>query len=314
MKRIGLTGVSGFLGKPLAKALIAKGYEVKALVNQTVPKDINGLEIAYGSLDKPETLRPFVDDIDVLIHCAGLVAAKNNKDFYEINVRGTRSLIKALDPRKAVSCLYISSLASRHPKISPYAESKRLGEKVIEGFKVNDYDILRPPAIYGPGDENILPLFKAVQRNLALHVGSRDSRFSMIYIDDMVSAILCWLEKDHTTQRIYEVSDIKLDGYSWGDFTSCAARAMGQDEPRIIRIPEIPALFIGLAIGIFNKALQRKSFVNEYKVRELCYKDWVTHDRAFEQRFGWAPQTALLDGMQKTVNWYKEHGLLDTKP
>jgi nucleoside-diphosphate-sugar epimerase len=309
--RIGLTGISGFLGKPLANALLAKGYTVRALVNSSPVESAPGLEIAQGSLDRPETLPPFVKDIDILIHCAGLVAAKKDDDFYEINVRGTRSLIKALDVNKTIRCLYVSSLAARHAKVSPYAESKRLGEKVIEGFKTRDYDILRPPAIYGPGDTNMIPLFRMMQKNFALHVGYRESRFSMIYIDDAVQAIMKWVESGKTTQKSYEIADYKVDGYSWSDFTSCAAKVMDQDKPVTIRLPAVPAYAIGYTIGGINKILQKKSFINQNKVRELCYKDWVTHNRTFEEQFQWKPTVSLLDGMKKTVDWYYAEGKLD---
>ena len=124
--------------------------------------------------------------------------------------------------------LLISSLAAREPHLSPYAASKRQGEEELAaGAGEMQWAVLRPPVVYGPGDKELLPLFRWMYRGIAPVLGPADGRFSMLYVEDLAEAVVQWLTCGSTRQRVFELHDGQPDGYSWNDLISRMARVRG---------------------------------------------------------------------------------------
>ncbi len=155
--QIALTGATGFIGRRLCVTLAQDNHRVRALARnrEAAARLLDPrTEILRGDLDSPEALRRLVRGCDAVIHLAGAVRGAKRQDFDAVNVAGTAQLLRAMDAVAAqVPLLFFSSLAAREPGLSHYARSKHLAEELLRaGTRERPCLILRPPAVYGPGD------------------------------------------------------------------------------------------------------------------------------------------------------------------
>jgi nucleoside-diphosphate-sugar epimerase len=160
---VAITGATGFVGGYTAKALAEAGWRVRLLCRRLplspLLSDISP-EIVLGDLEDPAALAALVRGADAVVHAAGAVRALDAVGFYRANADGTARMVAAVraDAPQARFVL-ISSLSAREPTLSAYAGSKRAGEIELEraAGAALDWSILRPPAVYGPGDRELLP-------------------------------------------------------------------------------------------------------------------------------------------------------------
>ena len=137
-------------------------------------------------------MRALVAGVDVIVHCAGSVRGATLEQFKRGNTEGVARLLEIATGQKVPRFLLMSSLAAREPSLSAYASSKKLGEEVLLGChdKIS-WDILRPAAVYGPGDREMQPLLKLIRRGIVPIIGSKEGRFSLLYVDDLAEAVIC---------------------------------------------------------------------------------------------------------------------------
>ena len=309
---IALTGASGFVGTHILQQLLDNGYHVKALQHHSKISDHTNLTVIKGSLSDPSSLNMLVKNTVSIIHCGGSVASKNKEGFFEANTKGTENIVKAAQYEGVKSFLYISSLAARTPQISPYAASKLAGEKILQTSTIESWDIIRPPAVYGPGDTQILPLMQLLRNRVGILNGGRQARVSVIYAEDLARAVLCWLASDTNKRhnKVYEIDDGQENGYSWQDLLDEAASAMN-----IRPFYMVPPRFLLNGIGHIAKFIcrinGRTPFITPEKLRELSHPDWVCRDRSIEHSIDWRAQINFHEGITKTLHWYQEKGLLN---
>ena len=224
---VALTGASGFVGGHIQQRLVAAGWHVKALTRRPGGLAEAGPAVTpvQGDLESGSALSELVSGVDAVIHCAGLVAARKTGDFHRVNTQGTENLLRAATAGgNSPRFILISSLAAREPQISPYAHSKRQAEEHLRQVGAGlDWQILRPPVVYGPGDRATLPLFRQFTRGLVLRP-SGDGRFSMIYVEDLAAAASALLEQGATARRVMELDDGTAGGYGWNDVLATAER------------------------------------------------------------------------------------------
>jgi nucleoside-diphosphate-sugar epimerase len=147
-----------------------------------------------GDVTNPQALQRLVADCDAVVHGAGAVRGNSQADFDRVNVAGTAAVLAAVRAQaRPPRLLLVSSLAAREPQLSWYAHSKREGETLLERTSGLDWIILRPPAVYGPGDREMLPIFQSMRRGIALVPGSPEARTSLVHVEDLVAAILACL-------------------------------------------------------------------------------------------------------------------------
>ena len=149
---IALTGATGFLGKHLLEQYIEAGFKVKSLTRVSRENTLQ-IEWIKGDLDDQDALDLLCKQADIVVHCAGLTKALNRNEFFNINLGGTKNILKAVKRSEAKRFLLISSLAAREPQISHYGASKNAAESALKSGKWPfRWTIIRPPAIYGPHD------------------------------------------------------------------------------------------------------------------------------------------------------------------
>ncbi len=303
---IAVTGATGFIGHTLVQRLLTAGKDVRVLVRPgfRTCSSFSNCKVITGALEDPAALSLLLTGVDSVVHSAGVVRGACAEDFDRTNVEGLRRLaetvmVQANRPR----LLSISSLAAREPEISLYAASKWRGEQVLAGYAdAFDWVILRPPAVYGPGDREMLPLFRWMGRGLAPILGSPGSRLSLLYVGDLAAAVISWLDSGAGKGGIYEICDGKTGGYSWDEIVSRVSDLLGR---RIIRVPVGTPILNWLA-GVNLRSARMFGYapmLTPGKVRELRHLDWVGNNDALQAAIDWQPRVSLEKGLRLTMGW-----------
>lgn len=296
-----MTGATGFAGRHVAAALAARGFAVRALVRDEVKAaGIKFAEPVIGSLADDGALDRLVKGADALVHLAGAITARDRDGFLKTNRDGTRKLVDAAVLAGVKRIVHVSSLAAREPHLSDYAFSKNAGEAIMaEQAGHLPLAILRPPAIYGPGDRATLPLFTQLTRRFALIPGTREQKFSLLYAGDFARLIAGLV--DSGWSGIAEIDDGKSDGYQWSDLVSTATSIHGR--------PVKPVFLPQRFLSVLSTAVRSANIPPRGKIRELYHPDWVCRGPQPDL----TDRTGLAEGFRQTLDWYQEEGWLPGK-
>ena len=312
-KLIALTGATGFVGAHILDRALKEGHRVKAITRRP-QQERSGLEWVAGDLHNKEALKFITREADVLIHCAGIVKARRVDEFHEVNTNTLAHILDLLAHRdqSAGDChvIFVSSLTAKHPHISPYARSKFNAEEILKarGEKF-PWTIVRPPAVYGPGDMEILKLFRAMKRGYAPVVGGVDKFFSLIHGRDLAAAILSILVHKTAIHKTLEPDDQKKGGYTVHDVAEAAAAEFGRPV-RPLAVPEAFLLTLAFANEVLAFATGKAPIFSRHKVREMAHPDWVCDPKSHKAISNWRPEIGLKEGVRETVHWYRERNLL----
>ena len=309
METIAITGATGFVGSVLTRRLAVAGYKIKALVRPASthkrPADID-VKWIKGDLEDSVSLRRLVRGTDAVLHCAGVVRGATRAEFNRVNVAGLAHLVElAVAQQQSPRLLLISSLAARQPHLSFYAASKREGEEVLE--KKSDklfWTVFRPSAIYGPGERELMPVFHWMKKGFAPILGSGEGRFSLLYVEDLVEAIMNWLDRKKSKPGCtYELHDGRPGGYSWHDVIDTVTQLRQGKSMIVIRVPLFGAKLFSWLNLIAARAIGYAPMLTPGKVKELNHYNWVCDNTALNTATGWAPRILLPEGLQRTLRW-----------
>ena len=177
--KLAITGATGFVGQAVLDAL--DGSPVKALARREQVSR-KGAEWISGSLADGAALDELASGCEAMIHIAGLTNTPNPADFEEANVTGTANVIAACKKAGCKRLIFVSSLSARKPELSEYGASKARAEELVKASKLN-WTIVRPPAVYGPRDDDMLDLFRSAKWGMVpLPPGGATSILSLIHI------------------------------------------------------------------------------------------------------------------------------------
>lgn len=304
MTTVALTGATGFIGKVLLSHLQGQGYQIKALYRPSStapPLPTPSLHWQAGSLEDRDSLRKLIEQCDVVVHCAGAVRGATLEQFKEVNVAGVVRIAEAAAEQQASRFLLISSLAAREPSLSAYAASKRMGEDALAstlGDRMS-WDIVRPPAVYGPGDREMLPLLRLIRRGVVPVIGHRNARFSLLYVDDLADAVCGLLQSAPASAgRHFELHDGHPDGYTWPQIAAIAADLNGK-EPFCLSIPRPLMQSVAQANALLARLLGYRPMLTPGKVREIFHPDWACDNSAISGAIGWQPRVSFREGMKR---------------
>ena len=298
MNPVLLTGATGFIGQRLQKALLADESDVAAIVRPSSKhKDaiLPGVSRLLTGLDDTERLRSAVAGASAVIYCAGSVRGRTLEDFRAANIDGVRAVVGAMNQAGAETpLLLVSSLAASRPVVSDYANSKHLGEREVSERARIPWTIFRPPAVYGPGDREMLPILRMVRKGLVTPTGPSDQRLSLIHVDDLASAVLAWKRNWQACDgKTFTLDDGHPGGYDWGEIARATRRG------RYLTIP-VPRWLLSGA-GHINLALSRlmgyAPMLTPGKARELTQADWVCNNMDLSRVTGWEPRIGLPEAV-----------------
>jgi len=324
-----VTGSSGFIGKRLLQYLAGDGEKVRILLRAESDVGVlpDGVGVVRGSFSDQETLDRAVRGVDRIVHLAGVTKAVDESGYDAGNVMPVQNLFAAIRKHnpELKRFLYISSLTaggpasegirgvkesdSPHP-VSAYGRSKLRAEDLcLENAARIPVTIVRPPAVYGPGDKDVLQVFLMLARGLLVLPGSAaQQRFSMIYVDDLVEGIMMASRSEEAVGRIYYITS--PGPLSWDDVITASKPALGFSKLYKLSLPPPFVFFVGAVLGAAGSLLGKPVLINRDKANELVQNYWVcSPDRALHD-FGFTASTTLADGVAKTIDWYRRKGWL----
>jgi len=311
---VALTGASGFIGRKVLQELAGSGRRVRALTRKAPPADGSAppdlVTWVPGNLSNNQALAELVDGVDAIVHCAGAIKALNREQFFEINGAGTANLVAAArEQNRQIKFVHLSSLAAREPRLSNYAASKRLSEQAARAGRGKlDVVILRPPAVYGPGDMETLRIFRAAVNGFVPAPWNKNARMSLAHVGDAARAIMAALMLEETPDAPIEFDDGHAQGYTWPEIAAAAGAAI-DGTPKIVRVPS-PFLYLAGAAGsAFGAVSRRPTVLCLDKVPELLHPDWVTGRTPLP---GYNPLWNIEKGFKDAVSWYASRGLLNS--
>ncbi len=302
-----VTGATGFLGRYLVPALAADGWRIRVLARRDVIHPLwRGLEVEVvpGDLGDDRALDQACAGADVVVHGAGLIKARSRAAFLAVNAQGAQRVAE----RAPGALLLISSLAAREPGLSDYAHSKRAGEIAAQAALGDRLTIVRPPALYGPGDAETLPLFQLAAASPVLPLLDPKARMAMMHVEDAARQIAALAGL--ASGGMVSLSDPRPQGYGWREVFQTAADAFGRT-PSFQRIPNA-ALSLVAMIGAAG-AGRSAPMLTFGKLRELTHLDWsVAPD---EQMSALPPaRFDLAAGFLHTAQGYAKSGVKFRKP
>ncbi len=326
--KILVTGGTGFTGKALVHRLLDMGHQVVALDYKEGLKTQElrdaGAEVILGSVTDMDAVRRAVEGAEVVHHVAAAFREMNVPESYywEVNVQGTRNVLQAALDAGVRKVIYCSTCGVHgnvdHPPagedapIQPadyYQRTKYEAEPIAREFHERGLKtaILRPAAIYGPGDpERFLLIFKRVARGSFPMFGDGKTLYHPVYIDNLIDAFILAMEEGKGEGEAYLIADEQYLGIE--DLVRRVARALGV-QVRIPHLPVWPVVAAGHVVEAVCKPLGIAPPIHPRRV------DWYRQNRAFKidkakRDLGYRPSVGIDDGLQRTAAWYRKEGYL----
>jgi nucleoside-diphosphate-sugar epimerase len=309
-RRVAVTGATGFIGRRLLPQLAAAGWRLRMLARRDPADRLWGdldIEVVQGDLLDAAASQRLVDGADAVVHLAGLIKAARREDYLRANRDGTRNLAQAVAASGA-QLLLVSSLAAREPGLSDYAASKRAAEQVAIDLLGPRLSILRPPAVYGPGDRETLAFFQLASLPWVPLFGDPAARSAVIHVDDLCAALVRLLERP-ATGKVETASDANPAGYSWRQIMEAAVAALGARPQGYLQVPRFLLGTIAAA-GDLGRLIGHPNMLNSDKLRELRHLDWSVRAGERLDLPDWTPAYGLGPGFEDAVKAYRSAGWL----
>ena len=322
-----VTGASGFLGSHLCDLLSKKEFNVYSLArnkNKMESFRVPG-EFIQGELstnDKNKWLGKLPENLDVVIHSAGVVHSFEKDTFYNINTLGTQQLFKDLKNKySSLHFIFISSLSAAGPAsmdprtekdqekpVSHYGHSKLKAEYFLQKEVPSNWSltIVRPPMIIGPRDTGVLDVFKMVKGGIVLNAGmnSGPKNYSFICVYDLTNSILSLMKKKSGHKEIFFISHDHIISYK-----ELIQEIKKVCQKKFLINLRIPLLFVKYLANIFEWAHKRFSFdfrLTPDKVSEVGPTNWTCSPKKAKNHFDLKTQWSLKDTLEKTYEDYKK--------
>jgi len=301
MATIALTGGTGFVGTRLIALALEAGHHVRALTRRQQAERA-GITWVQGDLNNTAALAELCRGADAVIHVAGVVNAPDKAGFAAGNIDGVRNMLDAAKAKDVGRFVHVSSLAAREPDLSAYGWSKAEGDKLVMASGL-DWAIVRPPAIYGPGDLEMLELFRLAKKGLALM--PRGGRISLIEVGDLGRLLLALATTDGCNQ-ILDADDGTESGWSHKQFAQAIGTALGK---RVASFA-LPRMLLMAGAHMDRLVRGKNAKLTPDRVAYFCHEDWVIDSTRRPPSNLWKPQVEAEAGLAATAAWYRQQGLL----
>ena len=319
-----VTGGTGFIGSHLVEHLLQTGCDVRCLVRD--PARLRWLHgkpvtVVEGDLGSRQVIQEAASDTDAVFHLAGTTAAGSREAYLRINAEGCRSVAEAsLAARHPPGLfIYMSSLAASGPgrfdeviaenrvprPVTSYGRSKLEGERILSSLGPLPLVVLRPPAVYGPRDREILPLFKLASKGV-FPVLNPGSRMSLIHVQDLIRGVVDAAVKGRVGETYFLTNRTPVKAL---DLPRVFAEALG----RRVKTVRVPFTLLKAAAAVsesWGRVTGRMPVFNMEKIKELTAAGWVcSWEKAYEE-IGFETDRELTEGFARTAQWYRDHGWL----
>lgn len=311
MTRVLVTGATGFIGKALCQLLEENAFDVTRAVRKPTGQ---GKEFVISDLSPETDWTVALENVDFIVHLAARVHVMDDMAqdplavFRSVNRDATQNLAEQAAAAGVKRFIYLSSIKATGetsgdaPLVEgtktlaqddPYGQSKLEAEQTLQKIAENSdmtVCVIRPPLVYGPGVKgNFLALLKVVRRRLPLPLGSIKNRRSLVYLGNLIHAILASLVTEISGFKVYHISD--GPPVSTPSLIKAIGKAFGTP-PLLLPVPASWLLFLGASVGK-KKAISR--LVGSLEV----------DSRLIERELNWKPSYSLDEGLAETIRWFK---------
>ncbi len=299
---LAITGATGFVGQTLVRKARAEGWAVRALTRRPQPAQA-GVDWVSGALDDADALIALARGSDAVIHVAGAVHAPDRAGFDRANAGGTLAMIEATRIAGVERFVHVSSLSAREPGLSDYGASKAKAETIVAASGL-DWTIVRPPGVYGPGDAEMLDLFKMAERGFVILPPK--GRAAFIEVSDLARLLLALVPASETRSQIYEADDGREGGWSYPDYACAIGNAVG----RRVRPFAMPAPLVRVAARLDQLMRGPNAKLTADRAAYLCHPDWTVDPTRRPPETLWQPAVETGAGLRATAAAYRAAGWL----
>ncbi len=323
-----VTGGTGFTGKALVRRLLDENHQVVALDYQEGLKTDElrqwGAEVVIGTVTDREVVKRVMKGVDVVHHLAAAFRELNvpNSYYEDVNVGGTRIVLEEAHAQKVKKFIYMSTCGvhgnidnppgGEDAPIQPadyYQQTKYDAEPLVQEYYAKGLKtvILRPAAIYGPGDpERFFMIFKRVKKGMFPMFGNGKTYYHPLYIDNLIDACMLSMEEGKGDGEAYLIAD--EDYLEIKDLVVRTAQALNVE----VKIPHFPVMPVVIAGHICEQICK------PFKINPIIFPrrvDWYRQNRAFKidkakKDLGYVPKVGIDEGLRRTGEWYKTEGYL----
>lgn len=326
MKTLLITGASGFIGGFLVEEALKRNYNVYAGVRKTSKRNyltdpkIKFIELDFSNIKLLNNQLSDAPYFDFIIHNAALTKAVKKEDYFISNYYYTRNLISTLinQAKTPEKFIYMSSLAAYGPgnafqlncinssdtpnPVTSYGKSKLESEKYLATLHNFPYIIIRPTVVYGPREKSLLTVFKLINNNIELIVGSKKQHLTFIYVKDLIKIVFEAMEST-IVNKGYFVSDGHVyDAIVLGNIIK---EQLNKKTIRL-KIPVGLLRFIALITESTKYITGKQSVLNLEKINELECINWKCDIHPLIDELEFKPEYDLEKGIHETIEWYKE--------
>ncbi|MBI2083412.1 MAG: NAD-dependent epimerase/dehydratase family protein [Deltaproteobacteria bacterium] len=321
-----ITGATGFLGSHLVDRLLEKGWEVHVLARKSSNlRWLQGknVKIFYGDVTGDRKgMEEGLRGVDVCFHAAGIIRAPRREIYEQVNVEGARNLLETvLKVNPAIKkVIVVTSVAAHGPArddrpvteedschpVTDYGWSKLEEEKVALQYKDRfPITIIRPPAIYGPRDEQLLKYFKMVRRGILILPGEKGRQLNIAHVQDVVTGLILAAENPNSNGETFFIGDRR--DYEWEDMGDLLIRALKKKVIKIRLIKPIVYL-LGIVGELLTLITGRSMPFGRANMSNFIQKRWTLDISKARRILGYEPAHPLKEGFDETAKWYRENG------
>jgi nucleoside-diphosphate-sugar epimerase len=303
-----ITGANGFIGTHLVRRFREAGWDVRPVVRQ---------DFRSGNVDR------LLDGADITVHAAGATRAPSHALLRASNVELTERVLEASKRGGVRRFVYISSQAAAGPAAShaapstersspmpveAYGRSKLQAEQLIRNAGAVPFVIVRPAAVYGPGDRDFLPLFRLASHGVALHPGNKHQWISIIHVDDLVGGVLRAATDMAAVANTFFLANEQPVQWSsvFQQVAACAGKKLHIDM-------QVPRFLVDIAAAggdLVGRATGRAPLLTTEKVALSDAPHWICSSEHARRAIEFITPTTLQAGMCATYHWYLTNGWL----
>ena len=300
--KLAVTGGTGFVGSHFLNIALKADHEVNALTRRPQPPR-ERLQWIEGSLGDHANLERLVKDADAVVHIAGVLNPRDPAEFERGNVQGTLAMLAAATAAGVTRFVHVSSLAAREPKLSKYGASKARAEQLVERSGL-DWAMVRPPAVYGPGDRETLELFRMAK--LGLMLLPPRGHVSIIHVDDLARLLLRLAEAEDIGKVVFEPDDGRSGGWTHKEL----ARAIGHAVGRRNLALSMPGPMLKLGAVIDQLVRRERAKLSPDRAAYFSHRNWAVDPQKRPPEELWRPKIETEAGLTETARWYAAEGWL----
>ncbi len=311
-----VTGGSGFIGAAVLKNLTALNHTVTVLLLPDEAEEaVQGVKIVRGDITDSTGINGVLKGQDALIHLAGSVGYQSWKNCIAINQEGTRNIVEEVRKQGTKRVVHMSSVSvyGRVPDVlidedfpyrkigDPYGDTKIEGEKIVRRLLEagnTQVTILRPTAVYGPGDKKFLPkLVENLGSGRFKMIGSGEQSVDLVHVQDVADFAVRVLQNERAYGKTYNVANPRNP--SWNEFLDMATEELGVPAVKG-HIPFPLAHALASLMETAAKMRRKPPRLSRYSVR-LVGRQYNYSIERIREDFGWVPSTDLLEGMRACI-------------